>query len=78
MEKEMSKLSQNERILAHLSIYGSITPMEALDKFGCFRLSSRINELKGMGHFIKTNMIHANGKSYAEYVLENTSQMSFV
>lgn len=74
----MSKLSQNERILAHLSIYGSITPMEALEKFGCFRLASRIDELRGMGHFIKTNMVSRNGKNCAEYVLEASRQISFI
>lgn len=72
------KLSQNERILAHLSIYGSITPIEALEKFGCFRLASRIDELRGMGHFILTKMVKTNGKPHAKYVLETTRQISFI
>jgi len=39
-------MSQQEKILYHLSSGHSITPLEALEKFGCFRLSSVIHRLK--------------------------------
>jgi DNA-directed RNA polymerase alpha subunit len=38
--------SQKDHILWHLKTYGSITPVEALREYGCFRLAARINELK--------------------------------
>ena len=39
-------MSQQDRILYHLSSGHSITPLEALELFGCFRLSSVIHRLK--------------------------------
>lgn len=34
-----------------------ITPLVALDQFGCFRLAARIKNLKDDGHAIHSNMI---------------------
>lgn len=47
----------------------SITPLDALDMFGCFRLSGRIYELKAEGHNIKMEMVTQNGKKFASYKL---------
>lgn len=44
-------------ILLHLKDGRSITPLEALDKFGCFRLGARIFELKEEGHPIEREMV---------------------
>ena len=33
-------------ILEHLEKYGSITPLQALDLYGCFRLAARVHELR--------------------------------
>ncbi len=44
------KQSQNEKILAHLEKYGSITPLEAMAEYGCMRLASRISDLKRQGY----------------------------
>jgi len=62
-------MSQNDLILEHLKSGKSITPLEALKLFGCFRLSGRILELKRDGHDIITNMVknYDTGKTYAEY-----------
>ena len=46
-----------------------ITPMDALNKFGCFRLGARIADLKKEGYDIKTR-IAKGGKNYAIYKLE--------
>jgi hypothetical protein len=46
-----------------------ITPVQALNKFGCFRLASRIHELKGMGHNITTTNVTKGDKSFAKYNL---------
>jgi hypothetical protein len=43
------KQTQNEKILAHLKKYGSITPLEAME-YGCMRLASRISDLKRRGY----------------------------
>ena len=68
-------MTQRESILAHLKKHGSITPMEALDMYGCFRLGARIKELREMGFNIRTVMVHKDnpsgrGKAFARYDLE--------
>ena len=64
-------MTQTREILEHLQGLGrgKITPLEALHNFGCFRLASRINDLRKEGHDIKTTMIEQNGKRFAEYSL---------
>lgn len=61
--------SQNEAILRHLKERGSITPMEAMDLYGCFRLAARIDDLKRDGVGIKTEMESKTGKRWARYSL---------
>lgn len=64
-------MSQVQRILDHLKKGESITPMEALKLFGCFRLASRINELRDCGYDIETRIKRTtNGKQIAEYTLK--------
>jgi hypothetical protein len=46
--------------------YG-ITQIQALEKWGCMRLSARINELRKIGIPIITHTIKQNGKSFAKY-----------
>jgi len=46
-----------------------ITPLQALNQFGCFRLAARIHELRGIGYNItKTNVVR-NNKQFAQYNL---------
>ncbi len=59
--------SQTVMIKNHLLTNGSITPLEALDKYGCFRLAARIADLKAEGVDIVKVMVEKNGKRYAEY-----------
>jgi hypothetical protein len=48
----------------------SITGIEALNLFGCFRLPARIADLKKVGHKIKSEMVKlTNGKRVAQYTL---------
>ena len=49
--------SQNHAILKYLQGGNSLTPLEALKLFGCFRLGGRIYDLKKAGHPIKTEII---------------------
>lgn len=37
--------------------YGAITPLEALNHTGCFRLASRISDLRDEGYEIKKQMV---------------------
>lgn len=47
--------TQLEQILEHLKQGKSITPIEALDLYGCFRLSAVILKLRKQGHDIVTH-----------------------
>ena len=59
--------SQNKDILEALQAGRSLTPIDALNEFGCFRLGARIHDLRGSGHNIIPTTIHENGKTFARY-----------
>lgn len=63
--------SQNEQIEQHLKSGKSITPIQALRLYGCFRLSGRIFDLKRKGLNIKTDLVTRRNKTFAKYQLEN-------
>ena len=66
METELKK--QTEQIKTHLNQGHTLTAIEALEKFQCFRLASRIYDLKQEGYQINKIMITAeNKKRYAQY-----------
>ena len=60
-------MTQTAIILDHLSSGKKLTPIDALNEFGCFRLAARIGELRQMGHDITTTIIHDGGSSFAQY-----------
>jgi len=62
-------MTQNKLIINHLQQGKTLTSLEALKLFGCFRLSARIAELKNQGFDIVSNNIKENGKTFAEYRL---------
>jgi hypothetical protein len=64
-------MSQEKQIRHYLESGGRISGIDALDKFGCYRLSSVIFNLRDKGLDIKTKMIKNGQKSYAQYYLEN-------
>jgi hypothetical protein len=64
----MAKKTQKQGILEYLEEHGKITPIEALNKFGCFRLSAVIFELREEGYVIDTD-INEGEKKYAIYTL---------
>jgi hypothetical protein len=47
----------------------SITQLDALNMFGCFRLSARIANLREEGFDIVTDMVNVNDKRIAKYSL---------
>jgi len=61
--------SQTEKILHWLRKGHKLTAMQALRKFGCFRLSGRIKDLRNQDWGITTRMVTRNGKRIAEYSL---------
>lgn len=61
--------SQNALIKGWLLNGKSITPMEALNMFGCFRLSARIANLRDEGLPVVTDMVTINDKRVARYYL---------
>lgn len=65
----MKKLSQKQRILSYLKKGKTLTPLGALNMFKCFRLASRVYELRADGYDIKKSTTLARGKRYASYKL---------
>ena len=65
----MPALTQNQRILDYLKSGKTLTPLVALQKFGCFRLSARILDLRQQGNAIITTNVTRKGKTFAEYSL---------
>jgi hypothetical protein len=61
---------QNILVFEHLRERGPITPIQALNSYGIFRLGARIFELRQMGHLIITHWVTNDyGNRYAEYHL---------
>ena len=62
------KKTQKELCLEYLNKHGSITALEALGGFGCFRLAAIIYKLREDGYVITTD-INDGKKKYAIYTL---------
>lgn len=60
MEEE--RMTQKKVILQHLKRFGSIEPLTALREYGCYRLSSRISDLRNDGYNIITDTISSVSK----------------
>jgi hypothetical protein len=59
--------STTKKIEAWLLRGYKLTPLQALEKWGCMRLAARIAELRKDGLPIVTNKITRKGKTFAEY-----------
>jgi hypothetical protein len=62
-------MSQTHAILAHLERGHTITPVEALNKYGSFRLAARIAELREKGHPVQSAIVRRGDKRFARYWL---------
>ena len=71
-EIKYQRKSQEEKILIFLKKGYSITPIIALNLFGCYRLSARICRLKGRGHTILSEpyKVPRSNKRVAKYTLK--------
>lgn len=63
-------MTQTESILAYLKAGNSITPLEALERFNCLRLSGRIFDIKQMGYDVRVTKERAGRKAWARYRIE--------
>lgn len=59
--------AQTKLIEKHLKNGKSITPIEALNLFGCLRLAARIADLRKSGMHIVTSYTERDGKRWATY-----------
>ena len=64
-------MTQNQQIKSYLEKGKKLTTIDALNKFGCFRLASRINDLRNDGMNITTKIIKLdNKKQVAQYSIK--------
>jgi len=56
-ENHATSLSQKQRILQWMLEGNTITPLEALNKFGCLRLGARIADIKEMGYLVQSRFV---------------------
>ena len=74
MVEEQSKQTQCKRIIEYIKKFRSITSSQAMDDLGCFRLASRVYDLKQMGYATKSIWVHGTNRygektKYKMYVL---------
>lgn len=67
-------MTQNEMILMYLENFDSITPIEAIEQFGCTRLSARIFDLRKQGTKIGSELVKNKNRfgkivHYSKYFL---------
>lgn len=71
---KMSIDAQKRMLLEHLLKNGSITQMEAVEEYGCYRLSARIYELRNDDKVpittIQVENLHNSGH-HAKYLLDD-------
>lgn len=73
----MAKQTQTGDVLAHLIEHGSITSIEAIQKYGCTRLSARIYDYRALGYDIEADSMttknrYGNTVTVAVYRLKAT------
>lgn len=60
-------MTQTTKILNYMLKGNSITPIDALRKFDCFRLAARISDLKEDNYPITMKLVTKGKKTYASY-----------
>lgn len=56
-ENGAASRSQTDRILEYMLSGNSITPLEALEMFKCFRLGARIADIKARGYLVYSEFV---------------------
>lgn len=69
---DKNTISQNDAILKYMQQGNRITPIEALNLFKCFRLTSRICDLKQRGFDIQKQFVKVgnNNKKVMSYWID--------
>ena len=68
---------QNAKIIGHLNSGRSLTSIEALNLYGCFRLAARIHDLRGKGFEIDCDEVETkSGKRIASYRIKNAQHIA--
>jgi hypothetical protein len=65
--------TQCEQILQRLKTGRTLTPVDALNDFGCFRLAARVKDLRDSGHDIVTIRESQGEKVFARYLLRSSN-----
>jgi hypothetical protein len=70
-----NKLTQRDKILKHLQLYGTITSLEAVYRYGILDGRKRISELRRMGYNIIDTTVRKKDEfgstiTYKIYILE--------
>ncbi len=60
-------MSQVTQIQKCLDKGWTITQMDAIRMFGCYRLAARVKDLRNKGYPVTTQIIQFNGKKFAQY-----------
>jgi len=63
-------MTQEQAILQYMKSVGPITPLEALQSFGCFRLGARVYDLRQKGHNIASRIVKRGGAHVAQYSIK--------
>ena len=69
--------TQRQQILEYLQRGNRLTPIEALNKFGCFRLAAVIHRLKQDDHDIKAATVTWDGKQFAQYYISQVEKVEY-
>jgi hypothetical protein len=68
--------TQKDLILSYLQQGFTLTPLQALHQFGCFRLSAVIFNLRAEGYSIESKLVrNSNNKKFAQYKLIKTDEL---
>lgn len=74
-ENPVSSTSQKAQILADLQKGKAITPIDALNDYGCFRLGARIADLKEDGWPIESRWyVTSTGKRVKQYYFSTITE----
>jgi len=71
----MKRETQRSKIKTHLQSGRTITPIDALEMYGCFRLAAIVHNLRDEDEMnIRTDLVtNRYGTKYAKYILVKSS-----
>lgn len=67
-------MSQRSAILAALEKGARLTPMDALTRFGSFRLAARVADLRRAGHDVRCVIVERDGRRVGLYSMAKVAK----